>query len=660
MDIYLHDIPFETALKVFRDRIARSGWGIPVETEIIPVDESAAGRTLAESCWAKISSPHYHASAMDGFAISSVSVISASPSNPVTLIYGDGVQYVDTGDPVPDWADAVVPIEEVEAVGASDEPAKDPRQPIRIRLRASVAPWAHIRPMGEDMVATQLVLAGGQVLTPYDLGALAASGNPEVAVVRKPRVGILPTGSELVPPTSQAGKGEIIEFNSVVLAAQVNAWGGESHRYPIARDDLESLCLAVQQMADENDLVLLNAGSSAGAEDFSSQVIARLGSVLVHGIAIRPGHPVILGMIHRSHKTPDNKQKDIPVVGVPGYPVSAALTGELIIEPLIASWLGRNPREVDQIEATLTRKVTSPAGDDDYVRVVAGRVGEKMLAAPLPRGAGVISSLSRADGLLKIPSGIQGIEAGETVRINLYRSRSELERTIFMIGSHDMTLDLLAQALNKYQRRLVSTNVGSLGGMVALRRGEAHLGGSHLLDTTTNEFNISYLKEYLPGVKVKLITWAGRAQGLLVKKGNPKHILSLIDLTREDIVFVNRQRGSGTRVLLDFNLQKMGIETALIRGYSQDEYTHLGVAVAVLSGRADCGLGVAAAAKALDLDFIPLFIERYDLIIPMEYAESELLAPIFSVMRDKQFVQTIASLPGYDVSSMGKLVGVFE
>ena len=512
-----------------------------------------------------------------------------------------------------------------------------------------------------------------------------------MCVARRPRVAILPTGTELVPissdpsadPRQRLKAGDILEYNSLVLAAQVKTWGGEATRFPITPDNFDAICARVAEAARDHDLILLNAGSSAGAEDFSAQVVEKLGTLLVHGVAVRPGHPVILGMVSLRGATKgsdeaiaaqmeiassgldtaeENRLLDpprndtIPIIGVPGYPVSAALTGEIFVEALIAKWTGRRPLEHPVEQAQLTRKVTSPGGDDDYVRVAVGKVGERLLAAPLSRGAGVISSLVHADGLVLLPRGVQGAEAGERVDVHLYRTRAELERTILCIGSHDMTLDLLAQFLSRHDRRLASANVGSQAGLVALKRGEAHLAGSHLLDPETGEYNLSYIRQYLGGVPVKVYGFVGREQGLMVKRGNPKGVKSLADISRQKVRFMNRQRGAGTRVLLDYELSKMGIPAESIQGYNQEEYTHLGVAAAIASGRADCGLGIPAAAKALDLDFVPLFQETYQLVIPKVFAESELLAPLFAVLDDPEFQKAVLTMPGYDVGDMGKIM----
>ncbi|NPV85625.1 MAG: molybdopterin biosynthesis protein [Anaerolineae bacterium] len=653
MSVYLHDIPLDQAQSIFLENLQAAGLGGILGSEEIPLDEHALGRVLAETVWARLSSPHYHAAAMDGFAVRAEDTYGASPSTPITLKLQTQTVYVDTGDPMPNWANAVVPIEQTEPLEENGSIAKNARQPFAIRLRSALPPWTHVRPMGEDIIATQLVLPAGQVLRPVDLGALAACGQSRLLVSRKPRVGIIPTGNELVEIGKEVQAGDIIEYNSIVLAAQVQSWGGLPHRYPIVRDDFDDICQQVQLAANENDLVLLNAGSSAGSEDFSARVVDSLGKLLVHGVAVRPGHPVILGMIRRSVNHATNS---VPVIGVPGYPVSAALTGEIFVEPLLARWLGRIPVSPPEITATLTRKLTSPPGDTDFVRVVVGKVGDKMLAAPISRGAGVITSLVRADGIAILEPGIQGLDAGSVVNVRLYRPTSELERTIFAIGSHDMSLDLLAQELYALRRRLVSSNVGSLGGLIALKRQEAHLAGSHLLDPQSGEYNISYIRQYLPEVPISLVVWVHRQQGLLVLSGNPKKITSLQDLARADVQFINRQKGSGTRVLLDYHLQNLGIKPNEIRGYELEEYTHLGVAAAVVSGRADCGLGITAAAKALGLDFIPLFAERYDFVIPRYHLESPLLSPIFDLMRSETFRQKVNSLPGYDASQMGTIL----
>jgi len=656
MPLYLHDIPLEQAQETLRQALEEHHLWQVLGVEDIPLDENALGRVLARPVWARLSSPHYHASAMDGFALRAADTQGAQPSAPVTLRLDEQAVYVDTGDPLPDWANAVVPIENVEAIGEDGGPAPDPRRPAAIRLREALPPWVHVRPMGEDIVATELVLPAGQALRPVDLGAVAASGHSSVSVARRPRVAILPTGTELVPVGQPVQRGEIIEYNSLVLAAQVRAWGGEPLRFPITPDAFEAICARVQQAADQADLVLLNAGSSAGSEDFSARVVEALGRLLVHGVAVRPGHPVILGLVRRS-----DGGGVTPIIGVPGYPVSAALTGEIFVQPLISRWLGRAPLELPEMEATLTRKVTSPPGDDDYMRVVVGRVGDKILAAPLSRGAGVITSLVRADGLTVLPRGVQGLEAGSKVKVRLLRPAAEIERTIFAIGSHDMTLDVLAQYLaapasGGRARRLASANVGSLGGLVALRRGEAHLAGSHLLDPATGEYNLSYVRQYLPETPVQIIAWVGREQGLLVRRGNPKGIRGLSDLARPDVRFINRQRGAGTRVLLDYHLGQLGLTPEAVTGYDQEEYTHLAVAAAVASGRADCGLGIQAAAHALDLDFIPLFTEQYDLVIPCRFLAGDLLEPVFDLMRSSEFQRVVQSLGGYDISRMGQIV----
>ena len=660
--IYLDDIPLDEAWRRLTEALAAAGLWQPFAGEVVPL-EQALGRVTAAPIWARLSSPHYHAAAMDGYAVRARDTAAASDNAPLQLALASQAQYVDTGDPLPAWADAVIPIENVqplEAGGQATEvgarslasnlqhPTSSPQPPTSIEIRAAVAPWAHVRPMGEDMVATELVLPANHLLRPVDLGAIAGCGHASALVRVRPRVAVIPTGTELVPVGAEPGPGDILEYNSLVLSAQVEQWGGQPTRYPIVPDDLASLQSAVQAAAASHDLILLNAGSSAGSEDFSARVVEALGTLLVHGVAVRPGHPVIMGMIPLA---PGARHTSVPIIGVPGYPVSAALTGEIFVEPILAHWLGRPPAAPPALSAALTRKVLSPLGDDEYVRVTVGEVGGRMVATPLARGAGVITSLVRADGLVHIPRHTEGFNLGDVVTVQLYRSPDEIKRTIVHIGSHDLTLDLLAQFVAERGARLSSANVGSQGGLVALRRGEAHLAGSHLLDPDTGEYNISYIRKYLPDTPVTLVTLVGRDQGLIVPRGNPKHLRTLADLA--GATFVNRQRGAGTRVLLDFEISKIGLRPEEMRGYEREEYTHLAVAAAVASGAADCGLGIAAAARALHLDFVPLFKERYDLVIPREHYLGPLLRPLLDVLQDARFREQVRALPGYDVSRMG-------
>ncbi|MBI5959539.1 MAG: molybdopterin biosynthesis protein [Chloroflexi bacterium] len=632
-DIYLEDIPLDEARARLLAALEACGKASALPGERVELDD-ALGRVTAEPVWAKVSSPHYHASAMDGYAVRAVDTLGATETRAIRLIVPDQAFPVNTGAALPLDYNAVIMIEQTQPVGDG-----------LIEIRAPVVPWQHIRMMGEDMVATELVLPANHLLRPYDLGAAAGCGHTGLVVRRRPRVAILPTGSELISPGTAPQPGQVIEYNSIVLGAQVREAGGVFTRWPAVPDDPAAIRAAVTAATADHDLVLVLAGSSAGAKDFTARAVQAAGRLLVHGVAVRPGHPVIIGIVN-----------DVPVIGVPGYPVSAALTGELLIRPLLYRWAGRDAPHYHRVKGILTRKLVSPAGDDDFVRVTVGEVGDRTLVTPLSRGAGVITSLVRADGLLHVPRFVDGVDAGSEVEVLLYRPVEDIAKTVVVVGSHDPMLDLLGQflAVRFPGFRLSSANVGSLGGLVAQKRGEAHLSGTHLLDPETGEYNLPYIRRTLGDLPVQVITFARREQGLIVAAGNPLGLQSLADLVR--VRYVNRQRGAGTRVLLDYELEQRGIDPGHIEGYDREEYTHLAVAAAVASGSADCGLGIRNAALALGLGFIPVTHERYDLVIPVQYIDLPVIHHVLALLHDTEFRAAVAAQPGYDVAAMGQRI----
>jgi putative molybdopterin biosynthesis protein len=637
--LYLEDIPLEEALGKFLTALGDGGGLGLLPGEWVPIEEGL-NRVTAQPIWAKISSPHYHAAAMDGAAIRAEDTDGASETSPVQLRIGGQAQWIDTGDPLPSGFNAVVMMEHIQPVEEGV-----------IEIMSPVAPWQHVRLMGEDIIASELLLPEGHALRSLDLGAIAQAGITHVEVRRRPRVAIIPTGSELVPPGESLEPGKIIESNSFMLAGLIKEWGGEATRCAPLPDEYERLKNAIHQALVEHDVVVVNAGASAGRQDYTASLIAELGKVIVHGVAIRPGHPVILGIVERK-----------PVIGIPGYPVAAMLTLELFVKPLVSTLSGIAPPQRTTIEAVMTRKVFSVMGQEEFLRVKVGKVGNRLVATPLQRGAGITMSLVRADGLVRIPRGWEGLQEGQRVPVELLTSLEEIENAIVAIGSHDLALDVLANYLHKqYPRRsLSSSNVGSLGGLLALKRGEAHLAGSHLLDEESGEYNVPYVKRLLPDQEMVIINLVYRQQGLIVAKGNPKGISGLADLLRQEVSFVNRQRGAGTRVLLDFKLRELGINPAEIRGYERVEFTHLAVAAAIASGTANAGLGIMSAAKALNLDFIPLLKERYDLIIPRLCYESPFLEPLRDVLQQPPFRAEVENLGGYDTSQMGQIIANLE
>ena len=631
---YLQDVPLDEARTRYRDALTSAGALTYAESETIPIQDSL-GRITAAPVWAVRSTPHYDSAAMDGVAVRSGETTGATETSPLSLSLPDQARWVDTGEPIPDGFDAVIMVEVIEEVNDST-----------IRVTAPVPPYNHVRAIGEDIVASELLLPENHRLRPADLGACAAAGVIELEVRRKPRVAIIPTGTELVDIDADPKPGDIVEFNSLVLGGMLTEWGAEPVRLPPVPDDPRKLRRAISEAIERHELVLVNAGSSAGAEDYTAGLVEELGDLVVHGVAIRPGHPIVLGVVEGK-----------AVLGLPGYPVSAAIACELFVQPIVEKILGREVVPNQTARAIVTRRVQSPMGEDEFLRVRLGQVGDRLVATPVQRGAGIISSLVRADGIALIPRSVEGLEAGSEVRVQLLKSIEEVRRTIVAIGSHDMVLDLIASRLSRSTGGpgLSSANVGSMGGLLAIRRGEAHIAGTHLMDEDTGEYNLSFIERYIPNREVALVHLVARTQGLMVKPGNPLDISSLSDLIRTDIGFVNRQRGSGTRVLLDFELRKMGIEAREVRGYSREEYTHLGVAAAVSGGKANVGLGILPAAKAMGLDFIPLFSEEYDMVIPTEYHHSDLLSTMLNLIRTPEFQHEVEALGGYDATDMGAL-----
>ncbi len=618
---YLNNLPLNEAKSKYYAHLKEVGFS--GQSETVPVTD-ACGRVIKEVAYARICSPHYNASAMDGVAVKAEKTFTASERTPVTLT-PDDYTVVDTGDPLPDNSDAVIMVEDlIEGENGNYE------------IISGVVPWQNVRQVGEDICMGDMIAPSGTVLTPSLCGALLAGGITEIEVIRKPLVGIIPTGDEIVLPTADPQKGDIIEFNSTVFKGMLGEINAKAKVYPITPDKKELIESAIKTALSECDIVLVSAGSSAGRDDYTAEIISSLGTVLVHGIAIKPGKPAVLG-----------EALGKPVIGLPGYPVSAIVIMDEIVSEVVAMYYGKAKPLRKTVKAVLAKKLVSSLKYSEYVRVSLGRINGKLSAAPLVRGAGVITSFTKADGVLIVPQNCEGLEAGEEVEIRLNKPLAEIENTLIVTGSHDPLIDEVSDFLARkgVPFRVCSTHVGSMGAVYAVRDGMAHMGGIHLLDTETGEYNKSYVEKYLPEGNAVTVKGVGRVQGLMVQKGNPLNIKEFKDI--KNCRYVNRQRGAGTRILCDYLLEKNGLTPKEIDGYHNEEFTHTAVAALIAAGNADAGLGIYSAAKMYGLDFIPICNETYEFLIDKSYLDNPMVKAFLDVLYSEEFKARLAEMGGY-------------
>ena len=455
----------EEARNLWFERLRAGEHALPVEQ--VPL-RRAFRRVLASPVAARRSSPAFHGAAMDGIAVRADATFAASARSPLRLEVGREAFWINTGHPLPEGCNAVIMVEHV---NVEDEGRF-------VVIEKPAFPWQHVRKMGEDIVATEIIMAQGTPIGPYELGALAAGGVTEVPVFARPRVFVIPSGSEIVPLEEARDEdllaGRVLpEFNSLVFSAMIEEAGGEAVVRPIVPDEPEAIAAALRAaLAEGADMILLNAGSSAGSHDYSADVMASVGEVLVHGVSIMPGKPTVLGVAGET-----------PLVGTPGYPVSAIVAMEAFVQPLLLLWQKRCAdtlkEQRERVKAVPCNPLPSRPGMEELIRVKLGQVDDAFIAVPLSRGAGTVTSLSRADGVIRVPRDCEGLDAGAPVEVELLRSRDQLAGALLAIGSHDNTLDLLDSLLRKRHPRfrLTSAHVGSLGGLQALRRGRRWLRG---------------------------------------------------------------------------------------------------------------------------------------------------------------------------------------
>lgn len=625
----------------------------------------AVGRVVAKTIIAPIDVPPFDRASMDGYALQAKDTFYADEEKPTEIelvgyiCAGDDKKIaiekgkcvgIATGAPVPKGANAVVMVEYTDKW--EDGGVE------KIRVYKPVAPGENIMAAGSDIMRGETVLREDMLITPRETGVLAALGITKIEVYKKPRVAIISTGDEIVEPDKELDFGKIYDVNARAIEDAVRENGGEAKFLGIVKDDPKALFTKLKEMVEgDYDIIITSGGTSAGVGDISYKVIDDLGKpgIIVHGIAVKPGKPTIIGIA-----------KNKPIFGLPGYPTSAMVIFDVFVAPIIRELAGLTQAERKRIKARSAMRLYSAKGRYEYMLMNLVRSADGSFSAyPILTGSGAITTLAEADGYIELPEEKEMISEGSKVEVMLLSDRLK-PADLCIIGSHCIGVDLLLNVMNKYMPIQAKTiHVGSSGGLAAVRREESDISGTHLIDEKTEVYNIPFLKKLRIADRAYLVRGYDRMQGWVIAKDNPKGIKGIEDILREGIAFINRNAGSGTRVLFDLLLSEAAKKKGkslkevaqTIKGYEIEAKTHTAVAAAVAYGRADVGLAVKAVAEQYGLGFIPVKEEKYDFAIPKSKINKPAVQKYLEALRSKEFQDKLETIPGFKPNEeTGKII----
>ncbi len=582
-------------------RVMRESFPAPQVVETVPLLQ-AVGRVCAEPLYAQYSVPGVRSAGMDGYAVRSGDTSGAREQRPIRLF-----QYapINTGDPVPDEYDAIVPFEDVWKCGDACE------------IRKSVVPFQHVHQVGSDARSGQLIIPRGHRIRPFDLGSLAAYGHTNIPV-RTVRVGIIATGNELVAPGVQPGPGQVIENNTLVSKAYLTGMGASCRDYGIIPDDADRIRTTLVEAAAENDLVLISAGMSIGRRDCTVDTIASLGEIIFHGVAISPGKLMLLGRISGK-----------PVLGLPGYPLAAQTVLREFASRLLC-WWGLAPYPEYTLTARIAHNVGSELGSEDFIPVSVANVGGRCWAVQHPRGAHMQLTMLRSNGYLHVPSSAEGWTAGTEVPVHLTVHPSLIDRAFLCVGPNQPPLDHLANLLTDTGVYLHCCTAGNTGAVIALKNNRCHAATMTMIWQGIGEDHA--VMRQLNGLDCVRIHLGAQELGIAASSAQP----DMNDLSTASIV--NRQRDSASRALLDALLRQRSVDPSTVAGYDREVRSHDAVAAAVSQGIASMGVCTRTIAEESGLKFLPLTRESYDLVVRPELLDEECFSSILTVIRSPGYI----------------------